>query len=138
MRCRRGCPGWLFETENMMSEKPKQMYLAKSVTFPGYWGMSADGTHHAIATCCDQGADRQGLFAVYDAYEGCSIGGMGGMTYLEEHGEPKIEGIYDAAGNRFGDDLLDAAETARDGWGFCPGESAVGKKQFDQLKAHKG
>jgi hypothetical protein len=119
-----------------MSDKPAHIFIAKTASFPGYWGSSKEGTHHAIASCCDVGADRGSVFVVYDAYEGCRMSEMGGMVYLEEHGEPTIEGVYDAAGNYLGSDLCEASKDFSEGYKTIE-DCALSAESIRSLKAHK-
>lgn len=121
-----------------MSDKPQVRFIAVEVKTPGFWGASPEGPHHAIAFACDEGADRQGLFRVYEAYDGCYISEMtGGLVYLTEHGEPKIEGYYDAAGTWLGDDLADLAKEARKG-AYQPEHNALGWEAYLNLRDYKG
>jgi len=117
--------------------RPKHLYLAKTASFPGYWGSSEESPHHAIASCCLEGASRTGVFVVYDGYEGCRGSEMGGWVYLEAHGEPVLDGVYDAAGSYLGSSLSDAAKSARNG-DFQPEHNALDWDAFRKLKDHKG
>lgn len=119
-----------------MSEKPQTRYIAVEVKIPGCWGASPEGPHHAIAFACDEGADRCGLFRVYEAYDGCYINEMGGLTYLTDHGEPKIDGYYDAAGSWLGDDLATLANEARKG-SHQPEHTALDWSTYKKLREHK-
>lgn len=113
-----------------MTDKPAQRYLAMELAFPGTWGASPDGFHQAIAFACDEGADRGSVFVVYDAYDGCYFGGMGGMVYLEAHGQPEIYGVYDAAGNLLGSTIEEAQE-------YLPPDNALSEKAVTILKKYK-
>ena len=116
--------------------KPAQLFLAATASFPGYWGSSKESPHHAIASACLEGANRGGVFVVYDAYEGCRFDGFGGLTYLIDHGEPKIDGIYDAAGNLLGETMEEAAKDAKAGY-FQPEHNALDWENFRRLRDHK-
>lgn len=120
-----------------MADKPAQLYIAMEMSFPGCWGSSSKGPHHAIAEACDEGADRENAFQVFDAYEGCWISEMGTVAYLVEFGEPPIYGIYDAAGNLLGNTVEDACEQARDGCFYSTGTPAVSKKTIEAMKTFK-
>lgn len=117
--------------------KPKQLFIAKTANFQGCWGSSLDSPHAAIAMACEHGAKRSSVFIVYDAYEGCSVGEMGGLRYLMDHGEPPVDGCYDAAGNLLGSDLADAAAQARCYGEWEPTESALNATSWADLLKHK-
>jgi hypothetical protein len=117
-------------------EKPAALWFASTPSLPGYWGSSKDGALHSIASCRDAGASPDDIFIARKAYEGCHFDDFGGLTYLADHGEPAIEGIYDAAGRQLGDDLADAAKEAREGWRYRREDTSVGKHEWAALLKH--
>jgi hypothetical protein len=119
------------------TEKPEQLWIATNGSFPGYWGAHKDGPHHAIVRCLGAGASRGSVFVVYDAYKGCYMDGMGNMIYLEAHGEPEVEGVYDATGQWLGETLADVAERCRSEDWFVPEHPVLSKETVDSLKKHK-
>lgn len=119
-----------------MTERPTQRFIAMEAKYPGSWGASPDGAHQAIAFACDAGADRLGVFLVYDAYDGCYVIDMGGLVWLEDHGEPKLDGIYDAAGSYLADTINELLEDIRKGY-IEPEERAFHKDAIRHIKPTK-
>lgn len=119
-----------------MADKPEVLYIAATASFPGYWGSHEDGPHHAIVECIEIGADRGGVFVIYEAYKGCSMNEMGGLTYLTEHGKPEVEGVYDATGQWLGENLMDVAERCQTQDWFPAEHPILSKETIASLKRH--
>lgn len=120
------------------SEKAGRTWLAKTPQFAGYWGSHPDGAHHAIAQCCDAGANRFGLFVVYRGHESLQCNPInGGLSWEgDESDQPELDGIYTASGCWLGENLDDLAERLRAGT-FEPEEYALDRDTVAALKAHK-
>lgn len=112
-------------------------YLARTPTFPGYWGTSKDGPHHAIASCCEAGANRFGIFAVWRGGPSLTASEMdGSLQWTRGEPEPVMEGIYTAQGCHLGESLAEVAEDVRRGY-LEPEEYALDRDTVAALKAHK-
>lgn len=119
------------------TEQSECAYLARTPTFPGYWGTSKDGPHHAIASCCDAGANRFGIFAVYRGGPSLTASEMdGSLEWAKGEPEPVLEGIYTASGMCIGENLAELAEDVRRGR-VEPDEYALDRDTVRNLKAHK-
>jgi hypothetical protein len=96
-----------------MTDKVNEvLYLARTPD-PIYWsaGWHKDGPLHAIASARENYGSSGDVYMVYKGAIGTTVNGMGGFTYPRDADEPKLDGIYDAAGNWLGETL---AEVARD------------------------
>ncbi len=121
--------------ENEMSDDTTH-YLAKTPDTAGYWGRHKDGVHHAIATCCDSGANRFGIFVVYRGGPSLSCDPIhGGLQWTKGEPEPELEGIFTAQGCHLGDTLLDVANDVRNG-NIEPEEYALDRNTVNALKKH--
>lgn len=115
----------------------ERYYLAKTPEPQGYWGKHKDGIHHAIAQCCDAGANRFGIFVVYCGDKSMSCEPIrGGLEWNADQPEPILEGIYTAGGCYIGENLAELAESVRKGL-TEPEEWALDRKVVEALKAHK-
>lgn len=114
----------------------KQTYLARSPDAMGYWGKHPDGPHHAIATCCEQGANRFGLFLVFRGPESMVCDGIhGGLQWEGPADEPTLEGVYTASGAWVGDSLTEVAKDLQSGM-FNPEEFGIDRKTVEALRYH--
>ena len=120
-----------------MADKPQALYIATTATFPGYWGSHKDGPHHAIVECIEAGADRGNVFVVYEAYEGCYMSDMGGMIYLKDHGQPKVEAVYDATGQWLGDILAEVAKDCQTQDWWAPEHPVLSRETINSLRRHE-
>lgn len=120
-------------------EKPEVRFIAKTPTWPGYWGAHKDSPHHAIVECLGAGADRGNVFVVYEAYKGCYLDDMGGSVYLTDHGNPfeKPEGIYDAAGQWLGETLEEVAKDCQTQDWWADEHAVISRETIAALKKHK-
>lgn len=125
------------------TEQSERTFLAKTPSFPGYWGRHKDGPHHAIAECCSAGAHRFGIFVVYEGPASMDCDPMlGGLRWdidpdkPEAEQEPKLDGIYTASGIHLGDSLAEVAEDVRKRR-IEPDEYGLDRETVSALKAHK-
>jgi hypothetical protein len=121
-----------------MSDKKtnKTFYLAHTPSYPGYWGKHADGIHHAIANACDEGADRFGIFSVWEGPESMGCDFMGSVFWDEGDPEPTQVGIYTAAGCYLGQTLSEVAKDVQSEM-LIPDEFALSRDTVRALKTHK-
>lgn len=124
-----------------MTTEKTRTYLARTPTAAGYWGKHPDGVHHAIAQCCDGGASRFGIFAVYEgpvSMSCCPVRGNLEWDIDPENpdDEPRLDGIYTAGGIHLAETLAELAEDIRRGR-VEPEEYALDRETVRALKAHK-
>lgn len=112
------------------------MYLAHTPTMPGYWGRHADGIHHAIASACDAGADRSGIFIVYSGHESLTCGDFGGVQWARDAAKPTKEGVFTGAGHYLGESLESVARDVQQGL-TEPDEFGLSRDTVRALKSHK-
>lgn len=124
-----------------MSVTKEEVYLARTADAAGYWGKSPDGPHHAIASCCDVGAGRFGVFAVYRGPVSMTCEPIhGALQWNTDPANPgakaTLEGIYTAGGVYLAESLAALAEAVRDG-STEPDEYALDRQTIRALKDHK-
>lgn len=120
------------------TNKSGRTFLATTPTFPGYWGRHEDSPHHAIASCCQEGASPGGIFIVHAGPASLRVDMMG--TGMEWEGDPDdkptLEGVFTASGCWLGSSLAEVAEDVRKG-NLIPDEHALNRETVRALKAHK-
>jgi hypothetical protein len=124
-----------------MSDKPDRVFLAKTCDSQGYWGKHKDGVHHAIAQCCDVGANRFGIFAVYEgpaSMSCCPIRGdiQWDIDPANPDDKPTLDGIYTAGGVHLAENLAELARDVQLGR-VEPEEYALSRDTVRNLKSHK-
>ena len=119
----------------MTDEVKNVLYIARTPD-PIYWsaGWHKDGPLHAIASARENYGSSGDVYMVYKGAEGTSIDGMGIMTYPRDAAEPKLEGIYDAAGNWLGNTLEEVARDFAKGEVYC--DHCLDDKTIEALKRH--
>lgn len=119
----------------MTDEVKNVLYIARTPD-PIYWsaGWHKDGPLHAIASARENYGSSGDVYMVYKGAEGTSIDGMGNMTYPRDAAEPKLEGIYDAAGNWLGNTLEEVARDFAKGEVYC--DHCLDDKTIEALKRH--
>ena len=111
------------------------LYLARTPD-PVYWsaGWHEDSPLHAIASARQNYGSSGNVYMVYKGAMGTTVNGMGGFTYPSDADEPKLEGIYDAAGNWLGTTLAKVAKEFAKGEFY--GEHCLDDKTIKALKRH--
>lgn len=119
------------------TEQSGRTFLATTPTFPGYWGRHEESPHHAIASCCEAGANRFGIFIVHQGHPTLRVNDFGSLQWEgEPEDKPTVEGVYTAAGSWLADSLAELAEDVRKGR-IEPEEHALDRETVRALKAHK-
>jgi hypothetical protein len=112
-------------------------FLARTPDAYGYWGRHKDGVHHAIASCCDAGANRFGIFLVYRGGPSLSCDPIhGNLQWTEGEPEPQLDGVYTAQGCWLGSTLAEVAKDVQTG-GVELEEYALDRSTVQALKNHK-
>lgn len=108
-------------------------YLAMTLYEYGYWGKHVDGVHHAIAECCDIGADRGGFFIVYIGPDEMSVNPFTGMIEFPYDTEaPVMDGIYSASGYYLGKTMAGVIKDIKKGY-LLPEDFGLHKHAVDNL-----
>lgn len=120
-----------------MNTTTDRVYLARTNTHPGYWGKHKDGVHHAIAECCDEGANRFGTFSVWEGPASLSCDPINGaLTWDRDDPEPKLEGVYTAQGCYLGESLEAVAKDVQSG-SMELEEFGLDRETIKHFKNHK-
>lgn len=119
----------------MTDEVKNVLYIARTPD-PIYWsaGWHTDGPLHAIASARENYGSSGDVYMVFKGAVGTTVNGMGGFTYPRDADEPKLEGIYDAAGNWLGTTLAKVAKEFAKGEFY--GEHCLDDKTIKALKRH--
>jgi hypothetical protein len=124
-----------------MTQESNRVFLAKTCDPQGYWGKHKDGVHHAIAQCCDGGANRFGIFAVYEGPASIHCDSIHGNLVWDidpanPDDKPTLEGIYTAGGIHLADSLAELAQDVQKGR-VEPEEYALDRNTVRALQTHK-
>lgn len=119
----------------MADEANDVLWIARTPD-PIYWsaGWHEDGPLHAIASARENYGSSGNVYMVFKGAVGTIVNDMGGFTYPRDAEAPKLDGVYDAAGNWLGDTLEEVARDFAKGEVYC--DHCLDDKTIEALKRH--